>query len=93
MNAKTAKRLTWAILLLLPILPSYMVIASVNITRFGAVCIFLLEYFAFQYVIALFIKHLALRIQYKRQKFVEKEINVDNKEAKKIGRASCRERV
>jgi hypothetical protein len=83
MNEKTAKRLTWAILLLVPILPSYVVIAAINVTLFGAICFFLLEYFAFQYVIALFIQRLALRIQRERQKLAEKETtSADNKEAK-----------
>jgi hypothetical protein len=68
MNEKQAKRLTWAILLLVPILPSYMVIAALILKPVEAICIFLLEYFAFQYLIAVFIKRLALRIQAERER-------------------------
>lgn len=68
MNEKTAKRLTWMILLFVPILPSYIVIAAIKFTWIQAIFVFLIEYFAFQYVIALFIKRLAERIQYEQQK-------------------------
>lgn len=81
MNEKQAKRLTWAILLLVPILPSYMVIAALILKPVEAICIFLLEYFAFQYLIAMFIKKLAERIQYDRQK-KEEALSQENKEVK-----------
>jgi len=79
MKEKTAKILTWSVLLLVPILPSYMVIAAINVRLVMAICIFVIEYFAYQYVIALFIRRVALRIQYEREKSNE---TIDNKEVK-----------
>lgn len=68
MSPKTAKILTWAILIFGPILPAFLVIGVIHLKLIEAIAIFLLEYFAFQYVMALFIKKFAERIQYKQQK-------------------------
>jgi hypothetical protein len=72
MNEKTVSRIIWAVCILAPLLPTYMVLAVITpvLTLLGVIVISLIEYFGFMYIIALFINRVA---QYKLNKEKKQE--------------------
>lgn len=70
MKERTVKMVIWAICLVMPVLPTY-IVTAITYQSFGIVgdiVIIFVEYFAWMYVVALFIKRLAERRQYKERK-------------------------
>lgn len=70
MNEKTVSRIIWAVCIIVPLLPTYIVLGVISpaLTTVGIIVISIIEYFGFMYIIALFIQRTA---QYK--------INQENK--------------
>ena len=73
MNEKNTKISVYTICILLPLLPTYLVMAVIHpiLNPISIIVIACVEYFGFQYVIALFIKKLAENRQRKTQRLQE----------------------
>jgi hypothetical protein len=73
MNLKTVKLLIWAACIVIPMVPTVvvMLVISPMLSILGDIVVSLVEYFGFQYIVALFIKRIAERRQEKEKKMKE----------------------